>query len=73
MVLHLGLWRKVLSSLRTGPRFTIHMSLWLCRKPPRCLLNRTRVPSPNGTVTAAEEKVEGLTGGETAPVKWSRV
>jgi hypothetical protein len=59
MVLHLGPWRKVLSSLQTGPRFTIHMSLWLCRKPPRCLLNRTCGPSPNGTVTAAEEKGGG--------------
>jgi hypothetical protein len=57
--LHLGPWRKVLSSLQIGPRSTIHMSLWLCRKPTRCLLNRTRDPSPNGTVTATEEKGGG--------------
>jgi hypothetical protein len=44
------------------------------QKPPRFLLNPTRNPSPNGTVTATEEKrAEGLTGGDIAPVKWSRV
>jgi hypothetical protein len=59
MVLHLGPWRKVLSVLQTGPRFTIHLSLWLCRKPPRFLINQTRDPSPNGTVTVAEEKGGG--------------
>jgi hypothetical protein len=59
MVLHLGPWQKVLSVLQTSPRFTIHLSLWLCRKPPRFLINRTRDPSPNGTVTAAEEKGGG--------------
>jgi hypothetical protein len=53
---------KVLSVLQTGPRLTIHLSLWLCRKPPRVLRNRTHDPSPNGTVTAAEEK-----GGGTYP------
>jgi hypothetical protein len=57
--LHLDPWRKVLSLLQIGPRFTIHMSPWLCRKPPRCVLNRTRDPSPNGTVTAAKEKGGG--------------
>jgi hypothetical protein len=46
----------VLSVLQTGPRFTIHLSLRLCRKPPRVSRNQTRDPSPNGTVTAAEEK-----------------
>jgi hypothetical protein len=59
MVLHLGPWRKVLSVLQTGPRFTIHLSLWLCRKPHRVLLKRTHSPSPNGTVTATEEKGGG--------------
>jgi hypothetical protein len=59
MVLHWGPWQKVLNVLQTGPRFTIHLSLWLCRKPPRVLRNRTRDRSPNGTVTAAEEKGEG--------------
>jgi hypothetical protein len=54
-VLHWGPWRKVLNELHTGPRCTIHMSLRLCRKPPRVSRNRIRDPSPNGTVTAAEE------------------
>jgi hypothetical protein len=58
-VLHWGLWRKVLNVLQTGPWFTIHLSLWLCRKPPRVLRNPTRDPSPNGTVIAAEEKGGG--------------
>jgi hypothetical protein len=58
-VLHWGPWRKVLSVLQTGPRFTIHLSLWLCRKPPRVSRNWTCDPSPNGTVTAAEEKGGG--------------
>jgi hypothetical protein len=35
------------------------MSLWLRRKLPRFLLNPTRDPFPNGTVTAAEEKGGG--------------
>jgi hypothetical protein len=59
MVLHWGPWRKVLNVLQTGPRFTIHLILWLCRKPPKVSRNRTRDPSPNGTVTAAEEKGGG--------------
>jgi hypothetical protein len=59
MVLHWGPWRKILNELQTGPRCTIHMSLRLCRKPPRVSRNRTRDPSPNGTVTAAEEKGGG--------------
>jgi hypothetical protein len=59
MVLHWGPWWKVLNVLQTGPRFTIHLSLWLCRKPPRVSRNRTRDPSPNGTVTAVEEKGGG--------------
>jgi hypothetical protein len=58
-VLHWGPWRKVLNLLQTGPRFTIHLSLWLCRKPPRISRNRTRDPSPNGTVTATEERGRG--------------
>jgi hypothetical protein len=58
-VLHWGPWRKVLSVLQTGPRFTIHLSLRLCRKPPRVSRNRTHDPSPNGTMTAAEEKGGG--------------
>jgi hypothetical protein len=33
--------------------------LRLCRKPPRVSRNRTCDPSPNGTVTAAEEKGGG--------------
>jgi hypothetical protein len=58
-VLHWGPCRKVLSVLQTGPQFTIHLSLWLWRKPPRVLRNRTHDPSPNGTVTAAKEKGGG--------------
>jgi hypothetical protein len=54
--LHWSPWRKVLSVLQTGPRFTIHLSLRLCRKSPRVSRNRICDPSPNGTVTAAEEK-----------------
>jgi hypothetical protein len=54
-----GPWRKILNELQTGPRCTIHMSLRLCRKPPRVPRNRTRDPSPNGTVTAAEKKGGG--------------
>jgi hypothetical protein len=41
-------------------------------KNPWVLLNLTRGPSPNSTVPAAEESAEGLTGGEIAPVRWSR-
>jgi hypothetical protein len=59
MVLHWGPWRKVLSVLQTGHWFTIHLSLRLCRKPPRVSQNRTIDPSPNGTVTAAKEKGGG--------------
>jgi hypothetical protein len=44
-VLHWGPWQKVLNELRTCPRFTIHLSLQLCRKPPRVSRNRTRDPS----------------------------
>jgi hypothetical protein len=54
-VLHWGPWQKVLNELQTDPRCTIHMSLRLCRKPPRVSRNRTRDPSPNGTVIAAKE------------------
>jgi hypothetical protein len=58
-VLHWGPWRKVLSVLETGPWFTIHLSLRLCRKPPRVSRNPTLDPSPNGTVIAAKEKGGG--------------
>jgi hypothetical protein len=54
-VLHWGPSRKVLNELQAGPQCTIHMSLRLYRKSPRVSRNRTRDPSPNGTVTAAEE------------------
>jgi hypothetical protein len=59
MVFHWGAWRKILGELQTGPWCTIHMSLRLCRKPPRVSRNRTRDPSPNGTVTVAEKKGGG--------------
>jgi hypothetical protein len=58
-VLHWGPWQKVFNVLQTGPQFTIHLSLWLCRKPPRVLRNWTHDPSPNGIVTAAKEKGGG--------------
>jgi hypothetical protein len=45
MVLRWGPGRKILGELQTGPRCTIHMSLRLCRKPPRVLQNQTRSPS----------------------------
>jgi hypothetical protein len=38
-------WRKSLSESHTGPWGTIHMSLRLCRKPPKVSGNRTRGPS----------------------------
>jgi hypothetical protein len=44
-ILHWGPWRKSLSELQTGPRCTIHMSLWLYRKPPKVFGNQTRGPS----------------------------
>jgi hypothetical protein len=57
--LHWGPWQKVLSVLQIGPQFTIHLSLWLYRKPPRVLQNRTHSPSPNGSVVTTKEKGEG--------------
>jgi hypothetical protein len=41
------------------------------QKTPWVLLNLTRGPSPNYIVPAVKERVEGLTGGEIAPVRWS--
>jgi hypothetical protein len=72
MVLHWGPWRKILSELQTGPRCTIHMSLRLYRKPPRVSGNRTHGPSLMEQ-WPQRKKEEGLTGDETAPVRWSRV
>jgi hypothetical protein len=69
----LGPWRKILSELQTGPRCTIHMSLRLCRKRPRVSGNRTRGPSIMEQWSWRKKGAEGLTGGETAPVRWSRV
>jgi hypothetical protein len=71
--LHWGPWRKILSELQTGPRCTIHMSLRLYRKPPRVSGNRTRGPSLIEQWSRRKKGVEGLTGGETALVRWSRV
>jgi hypothetical protein len=59
--------------LQTSPWATIQMCRWQFRKPPGVPLNLTRGPSPKLTVPAAEERAEGLTGGETAPVRWPRV
>ena len=72
-VLRWGPWRKVLNELQTGPRCTIHLSLRLCRKPPRVSGNRTRGPSLMEQWPRRKKGAEGLTGGETAPVRWSRV
>jgi hypothetical protein len=35
IVLRWGPWQKILGELQIGPQCTIHMSLRLCRKPPR--------------------------------------
>jgi hypothetical protein len=72
-VLRWGPWRKVLNELQTGPRCTIHLSLRLCTKPPRVLQNRTRGPSLMEQWSRRKKGVEGLTGGETALVRWSRM
>jgi hypothetical protein len=72
-ILRWGPWRKFLSELQTGPWCTIHMSLWLCRKPPRVHGNRTRGPSLMEQWPRRKKGAEGLTGGGTAPVRWSRV
>jgi hypothetical protein len=72
-VLRWGPWRKVLNELQIGPRCTIHLSLRLCRKPPRVLQNRTRGPSLMEQWSRRKKGVEGLTGGETALVRWSRM
>jgi hypothetical protein len=72
-VLRWGPWRKVLNELQTGPRCTIHLSLRLCRKPPRVLQNRTRGPSLTEQCPRRKKGAEGLTGGETAPVRWPRM
>jgi hypothetical protein len=43
--LALGSMAKDLKGLQTGPQGTIHLSLRLCRKPPRVSGNRTCGPS----------------------------
>jgi hypothetical protein len=58
--------------LQTGPRATIPLSLWQCRKPPGVNLNLTRGSTPFGTVPAAEKRATWLTGGEIAPVRCPR-
>jgi hypothetical protein len=73
MVLRWGPWRKILGELHTGPRCTIHMSLRLCRKPPRVLQNLTCGPSLMEQWPRRKKGAKGLTGGETAPMRWSRM
>jgi hypothetical protein len=73
IVLRSGPWRKFLKELQTGPWCSIHMSLRLCRKPPRVSRNQTCGPSLMEQWPRRKKEVEGLTGGETAPVRWSRV
>jgi hypothetical protein len=72
-VLRWGPWRKILNELQTGPRCTIHMSLRLCRKPPRVSGNQTCGPSLMEQWSWRKKGAAGLTGGETTPVRWSRV
>jgi hypothetical protein len=72
-VLRWGPWRKILNELQTGPRCTIHLSLRLCRKPPRVSGNRTRGPSLMEQWPQRKKGVERLTGGEAASVRWSRM
>jgi hypothetical protein len=64
-----GSWGKILGELQTGPRCTIHMSLRLCRKPPRVSRNRTRDPSLMELWSQRKKGAEGLIGGKTAPVR----
>jgi hypothetical protein len=49
------------------------MSLRLYRKPPRVSENRTHSPSLMEQWPQRKKEEEGLTGGETAPVRWLRV
>jgi hypothetical protein len=72
-VLRWGPWRRILNELQTGPRCTIHLSLRLCRNPPRVSGNRTHDPSLMEQWPQRKEGVEGLTDGETALVRWSRM
>jgi hypothetical protein len=72
-VLRWGPWRKFLNELQTGPRCTIHMSLRICRKPPRVSENRTRGSSLMEQWLRRKKGAEGLTCGEAAPVRWSRM
>jgi hypothetical protein len=72
-VLRWGPWRQIFGELQTGPRCTIHMSLHLCRKPLRVLQNQTRGPSLMEQWPRRKKGAEGLTSGETAPVRWSRM
>jgi hypothetical protein len=71
-VLHWGPWRKILNELQTCPRCTIHMSLRLCRKPPRVFRNRTRDPSLMEQWPRRRKRAEGLTGGGVAPTRGRR-
>jgi hypothetical protein len=73
LVLRWGPWRNILGELQIGPRCTIHMSLRLCRKPPRVLQNQTRGPSLMEQWPQRKKGAEGLTGSETAPVRWLRM
>jgi hypothetical protein len=65
--------RWILGELQIGPQCTIHMSLRLYRKPPRVLQNQTYGPSLMEQWPWRKKGAEGLTGGETASVRWSRM
>jgi hypothetical protein len=58
--LHWGPWRKILKELQAGPRGTIHLSIRLCRKPPRVFGNRTRGPSLMEQWSRRKKEAEGL-------------
>jgi hypothetical protein len=73
VVLRWGPWQKILSELQTGPWCTIHMSLRLCRKPLRVSGNRTSGPSLMEQWPRRKKGAQGLTSGETAPVRWLRL
>jgi hypothetical protein len=73
IVLRWGPWQKILKELQIGPRGTIHLSLRLCRKPPRVSGNRTRGPSLMEQWPRRKKGAEGLTSSEAAPVRWLRL
>jgi hypothetical protein len=68
----LGSLVKDLKGITDKSQGTIHLSLRLCRKPPRVSGNRTCGPSLMEQWPRRKKDAEGLTGDEAAPVRWSR-